>query len=204
MIATLPLALVVVAANPDFTVEASLPSLSLGNQVGLNSNGGGELDLGVGATVIGQYQHFELGVIGDASAALIAEEHTHVGVLVGGALDFDRSRFELLLEGGEHWLTGIGTQFLNSSTGNTNAQLPYAGLRFGYTRRRPSRDGVVFGLWVYARYDLQQTTQAVATTSCDFEWGCSRNPETAHVGGGELGVAFRIGFDVAPHFDTKN
>jgi len=136
------------------------------------------------------------GVDLDAALGGYAEE-VYAGGFLGEQLKTKRWLFQLVGEGGEHFLADLGADDSHTSTVDT-VMLPYLGARLRAGRRLAfaGRKGSMFmGVSAFVRRDIrQEQITATLTERCAlFDFECEQPPsttETFEVGGWTGGLVF--------------
>ncbi|MEP6652875.1 MAG: hypothetical protein ABJA82_05925 [Myxococcales bacterium] len=110
-----------------------------------------------------------------------------VGAHAGWLVENDRVQMDLVAEGGVHWFSDLGRDFLQETDAPT-AKLPYVGARWGVLCRPGAGSGRL-GLWVFARADVGRST-VIANTNAFTDHDTYRY----EIGGYTAGLAVRVGF----------
>ena len=149
-----------------------------------------------GVSLVARSGRYAFGILFDGSGKFDTVDTTdaHLGALGGVAHDPVRwLRLEALGEIGAHEVIDIGLAGIAAS-GDTHVWLPYAGIRPGITLRLgvvgPLR--FVTGFWAFARFDLAHRDAVVSFYQRSLPDGSAQY----HVGGWNLGFAYRLGFEL--------
>ncbi len=115
----------------------------------------------------------------EGATSIFGPEFVHAGVVAGPVFQMGlHQRFELYGELGYAWISDIGDDFDQTSTGETESQLPYAGARLGYVHELGSRGRWAAGAWLSYRHNLESSVNDVVTSGI-----IDGGPETYDVGG---------------------
>jgi hypothetical protein len=167
---------------------------------GLGVTGG--VDFGL--DLLARFRIIEAGLVLDAGGPLLGPgNRTVVGGLVGlGSHGDGAVGGDLLFEGGMHIYSGVGLTCLLCGDPGASGAVGFVGARAGLTfqgRHERNPTLLVLGLWAWA--DVDTSTKLVSYTylpACGL-FNCPTQSVTnsALVGGAfEIGLAFRVGFDV--------
>jgi hypothetical protein len=141
--------------------------------------------LSFGAALERRYGHLVLGGNADIAVSYQDGSDNFAGVHVGYVSHHGSMEWAVLPEGGAHAVIGVGRHQLDSSDNLTI--LPYAGLKLGLLQDRgPGR--VDFGLWLFARADLDHETIYVPAAPA------TPGLTAYNVGGLTTGLTFRAQF----------
>ena len=170
--------------------------------ISLSAWAGGALDRGVvtgdgrpvhpeglmaGLTGVGNIERVAIGGAVDVRPALFGDGRLSLSALLGYQQQAGRARVQLLGELGTRRFSGLGADGVVAQPA-PEPWLPFVGVRLGSARTVPARGFVELGSWLFARYDIRQTT---ATSVGNL------SGEGAHadyrIGGFMLGMAMQVG-----------
>jgi len=126
------------------------------------------------------------GLGGEKVITLFSHGESFLGAHAGLALGNESAQWDILAEGGVHFVNELGSGLLTHTDAPTVA-LPYAGVRFGGVTRRGS--GPNPGFWIFARFDLARTATVAHLEIID-----QRETITYDVGGHTVGIVARFVF----------
>jgi hypothetical protein len=147
-----------------------------------------------GATGLGNIERVAIGAGVDATPSSLGNGRLSLGALLGYQRQIGRTRFRVLAEGGGHRFAPVGGP--SPARPESDAWLPYAGLRLGATRTVPAHGFVELGLWLFGRCDLGHKTVPIVSSSVPAEEGRT----DYRLGGLWTGVAVELGMRLeSPH-----
>jgi hypothetical protein len=177
--------------------------------ISLSAWAGGALDRGVrsadgrpvhpegliaGLTGIGNIERVAIGGAVDVRPALFGDGRLSMSLLLGYQNETGHTQMQLLGEAGARRFSGVGA----IGGGYERAPepwLPFVGVRLGSARMVPAHGFIELGTWVFARYDIRETTvTSVGNLS-------SEEARTDYrIGGFMAGIALQIGMRLeSPH-----
>lgn len=147
-----------------------------------------------GLTGVGNIERVAIGGAVDVRPALAGTGRLSLSALFGYQHQAGRTRVQLLGEAGTRRFSGLGADPVTHQLG-AEPWLPFVGVRLGSARMIPSRGFVELGTWLFARYDIKQTTvTSVGNLSGEEARGDYR------VGGFMAGMALQVGLRLeSPH-----
>jgi hypothetical protein len=142
-----------------------------------------------------RWRLLRVGALVEASTFVFTGQAINTGLVIGPSWQpLPALRLELLAEGGLHSFFGIGGGlFVDSTSGETSAELPYAGVRASIAWRFGKEHRGILGGWFSFRDDLMRRTASPTVTTCLF--GCSSERESWNVGGESFTLGIRVGFE---------
>jgi hypothetical protein len=146
-----------------------------------------------GLTGLGNIERVAIGGAVDVRPALFGDGRLSLSALFGYHQG-GHARVQLLGEAGFRRFSGVGSDAAAPRPG-PDPWLPFAGVRLGSTRTVPERGFVELGSWLFARYDIRQTT----VTSVGNLSGEEARADY-RIGGFMVGMALQIGLRLeSPH-----
>ena len=147
-----------------------------------------------GLTGVGNIERVAIGGAVDIRPALFGDGRLSLSAVLGYQQQAGHARVQLLGELGTRRFSGLGADGVVSQPA-PEPWLPFVGVRMGSARTVPARGFVELGSWLFARYDIRQTTAASVG---------KLSGEGAHadyrIGGFMLGVAMQVGLRLeSPH-----
>jgi hypothetical protein len=148
-----------------------------------------------GLTGVGNIERVAIGGAVDVRPALFGDGRLSLSTLLGYQHQARRTRVQLLGEAGVRRFSGVGGDAATPELAPA-PWLPFVGLRLGSTRTVPARGFFELGSWLFARYDVRQTTVSSVGTLSGGEEGRT----DYRVGGFMVGMAMQVGLRLeSPH-----
>jgi hypothetical protein len=177
--------------------------------ISLSAWAGGAIDRGVrttdrrpvhpegliaGLTGVGNIERVAIGGSVDVRPALSGQGWLSLSALLGYQQQAGRARLQLLGEVGTRRFSGLGADEVTDQPA-AEPWLPFVGVRIGSARMVPARGSVELGSWLFARYDVWQTT---VTRMGNLSGEEAR--ADYRIGGFMLGMAMQVGLRLeSPH-----
>jgi hypothetical protein len=148
-----------------------------------------------GLTGVGNIERVAIGGAIDMKPALFGDGRLSLSTLLGYQHQARRTRVQLLGEAGVRRFSGLSGDAVAPPLA-PDPWLPFVGARLGSTRVVPARGFVELGSWLFARYDIRQTT---VTSVGNFSGGEEARTDY-RVGGFMVGMAMQVGLRLeSPH-----
>jgi hypothetical protein len=175
----------------------------------LSAWAGGALDTGVraadgrpvhpealiaGLTGVGNIERVAIGGAIDVRPAMLGDGRLSLSALLGYHQATGRARVQLLGEAGVRRFSGLGGAAVAQMPA-PEPWLPFVGVRLGSARMVPARGFVELGTWLFARYDVRQTTVTTVGNLSGEE-----APTNYRIGRFMAGMALQVGLRLeSPH-----